>query len=202
MSIVCAGFREFNEFCRIHVRLINWADRFIVASRLDSPDELYRYCFTTFLWCRNMSRVLGSDNCMEWFMHEWLGHEFAHCCYKIYARFICAFCDTPVTFIIVASRKHNDDTYFPSFVMTSKNGILIVKLARATIEKPLILIRANIYCISCNNTKSIKMTNATLEFYSHFLILIIKNYWNMTTELNNCSHNLTKKSIIYKLSIR
>lgn len=67
-----------------------------------------------------MSRVLGSDDCTGRFMREWTTHEFAHCLYKIYAMFICAFYDTPVaTFIVVASRKRNDGTYFLSFVMMS-----------------------------------------------------------------------------------
>lgn len=46
-------------------------------------------------------------------------YEFPRRC-KMYARFIYIFCDTPVTtFIRVTSRKHDGDTCFPSFVMTS-----------------------------------------------------------------------------------
>lgn len=108
-----ADFWEFNGFCDVHARIIN-AGRFIVASRLDSPDELYRNCFTTFLRCRSISRVFGSDNCVRWFMRK-----FARRC-KMCARFIYTFRDAPVTtFIRVTSHEHDDDTCFPSFVMTS-----------------------------------------------------------------------------------
>lgn len=124
-----ADFWEFNGFCDVHARVIN-AGRFIVAPRLDSPDELYRNCFTTFLRCRSTSRVLASHNCVRWFMRK-----FARLC-KMCARFIYTFRDAPVTtFIRVTSHIHDDDTCFPSFVLwrAPKKRILIVKRARGSI---------------------------------------------------------------------
>lgn len=95
---------EFNGFRCVHARVIN-ASRFIAAPRLDSPNELYRYCFTTFLRrvpvCRvrgrartriSGTRARGDDLCAN----EPRANSHGVCC-KIYAGFICVFCDVPVT---------------------------------------------------------------------------------------------------------